>query len=175
MSTGEVPARFEKICRDRLPNFLGIVRKRMDDPFPLSRIAVSGVGEKTALSMFAEAYGIPISDFPGAYVLVENGGAIYVGISKHVARRLLQHLKGRTHFSASLAYKMAAMNGAGSARRSENMDDQTFMKRFRDAQERIGRCGVAVIEIDDPIELYLFEVFAALELGTLHYNRFETH
>ena len=55
------------------------------------------------------------------------------------------------------------------------MDDQTFMKRFRDAQERIGRCGVAVIEIDDPIELYLFEVFAALELGTLHYSRFETY
>ena len=69
MSTGEGPARFEKICRDRLPDYLEIVRKRMDNPFPLSRIAVSGVGEKTALSMVVEAFGMPVSDFPGAYVL----------------------------------------------------------------------------------------------------------
>jgi hypothetical protein len=68
MSIGEGPARFEKICRDRLPDYLGIVWKRMDNPFPLSRIAVSGVGEETALSMVAEAFGMPVSDFPGAYV-----------------------------------------------------------------------------------------------------------
>jgi hypothetical protein len=175
MSTGEGPARFEKICRDRLPDYLEIVGKRMDNPFPLSRIAVSGVGEKTALSMFAEAFGMPVSDFPGAYIFVENVGAIYVGISKHVVRRLVQHLKGKTHYSASLAYKMAAMDTGVTGRRSDNMNDPSFMDRFRASQERIGRCGVAVIEIDDPIELYLFEVFASLELGTLHYNHFETH
>jgi hypothetical protein len=93
MSTGEIPARFEKICRDRLPKYPGIVRKRMDDPFPLSRIAVSGVWEKTARSMFDESFGMPVSDFPGACVLVENGRAIYVGISKHVVR--LQNVHAR--------------------------------------------------------------------------------
>jgi len=167
--------RFEEICRDRLPEYLDALCERVVRPFPLSQITVAGVGEKTAISMITEAFGMPLSDFPGAYVLIENGSPIHVGISKHVVGRLVQHLKGKTHFSASLAYKMAVMDTSVSGRRSDNMNDPSFMDRFRVSQERIGRCGVAVIEIDDPIELYLFEVFASLEIRTLHYNHFETH
>jgi hypothetical protein len=49
-----------------------------------------------------------------------------------------------------------------------------FSELFRDAKERVGRMTVRVIEITDPIEQTLFEVYAALALAT-PYNDFENH
>jgi hypothetical protein len=34
---------------------------------------------------------------------------------------------------------------------------------------------VATIPIENPVELYLFEVYAALALGTSRWNTFRTH
>ena len=35
--------------------------------------------------------------------------------------------------------------------------------------------SVQVIEIDDPVDRSLFEIYAAVSLGTLTHNSFETH
>jgi hypothetical protein len=48
------------------------------------------------------------------------------------------------------------------------------MDLFLHAKERVSRMTVRVIEITDPIEQTLFEVYAALALGTV-YNVFENH
>ena len=40
---------------------------------------------------------------------------------------------------------------------------------------RIRGMDVAVIEIENPAELYLFEVYAAMELRSAMHNTFRTH
>jgi hypothetical protein len=47
------------------------------------------------------------SDFSGCYVLLDGTQPIYVGISRSVLNRLRQHLLGKDHFGASLAFAMA--------------------------------------------------------------------
>lgn len=36
-------------------------------------------------------------------------------------------------------------------------------------------CEIAILPISGSIELYLFECYAAIELGLHYYNRFDTH
>jgi hypothetical protein len=49
-----------------------------------------------------------------------------------------------------------------------------FRELFWQAKARVSRMTVRVVEIADPIEQTVFEVYAALALGT-RYNDFETH
>jgi hypothetical protein len=58
------------------------------------------------------------ADCSGCYVLLEKGDPFYVGISRKVASRLSQHVKGKTHFDASLAYAMACRCCEHSMRRA---------------------------------------------------------
>lgn len=114
-------------------------------------------------------------DFSGCYVLMEGGTAFYVGISRAVIARLIQHVRGRTHFDASLAYRMACRCRPHTMRRKAAMLDPEFGPASQREQERIAAMDVAVIEITDPVELYLFEVYCALELRTVMRNTFRTH
>jgi hypothetical protein len=50
-----------------------------------------------------------------------------------------------------------------------------FLNHFSQEQGRIRAMHVAVIEIENLVELYLFEVCAALELRTALHNSFRTH
>jgi hypothetical protein len=50
-------------------------------------------------------------------------------------------------------------------RRAEAMRDEKFLAAFEPEMARIRGLDVAVIDIENPVELYLFEVFAALELA----------
>lgn len=55
------------------------------------------------------------------------------------------------------------------------MGDATFKAAFAEAQQKIRGMSVAFIAIPNDLELYLFEVYAAMELGTAKYNSFRTH
>jgi len=55
------------------------------------------------------------------------------------------------------------------------MADVAFQDGFREAQSYLKGLQVAFLEIDNPLELYLFEAFAAMELDTCDWNTFETH
>jgi hypothetical protein len=115
------------------------------------------------------------SDFSGCYVLVENAEPFYVGISRKVATRLGQHVRGKTHFDASLAYAMACRCHPHKMPRADAMRHDVFRAAFDQEKARIRGMDVAVVEIDNPVELYLFEVYAALELRTALHNSFRTH
>ena len=108
-------------------------------------------------------------------MLVEKGDPFYVGISRKVASRLSQHVKGKTHFDASLAYAMACRCCEHSMRRAQAMADEKFLAAFEQERARIRAMDVAVVSIENPVELYLFEVYAALELRTALHNTFRTH
>lgn len=186
MLVDNTDASFDDIAQNRLPEHFGVLQERMANPFPMTRIAEHGVGVKTALGEIVAEYGLNReyvdSDFNGAYVYLEGGFPIYVGISQKVVTRLNQHVKGKTHYDASLAYRMAKrelfgtdeVNGSNN-QRQQNMDDKTFQAAFEEAKCRIAGFAVAVVDIENPIERYLFEVYAAMEMGTGEYNSFETH
>ena len=53
-------------------------------------------------------------------------------------------------------------------------NEPAFKDIFQEAKERVGRMNVRVVEISDPIEQTVFELYAALKLGT-PYNDFENH
>ena len=55
------------------------------------------------------------------------------------------------------------------------MADLRFTVAFTKAQARLRRFNVAYIEIENPLELYVSEAFAAIALGTHEWNTFRTH
>ncbi len=127
-------------------------------------------------------------DFPqrGIYAFYENGRPIYVGRTNRMKQRILDHGRpSSTHNSASFAFLMAvekaSMQGIDCANHSRNEleQDPKFAPLFSAAKERVRRMGIRVVAIDDAVEQTLFEVYAALQLGTMRqqggYNDFENH
>jgi hypothetical protein len=140
--------------------------------------AKSLIGMKSATKAALEVIG-RTKDFPGCYVFMDEVGneikPIYVGISRRVVRRLTQHLNTNTHHSATFAYRMACADFPHTMKRSEAMDDELFDQAFLAVKERMQRMRIAFIEIENDLELYLFEAYAAMELDTATWNTFRTH
>ena len=86
-----------------------------------------------------------------------------------------QHSTGSTEFNATLAYRMACEKVAHEMTRADAMKDPAFRAAFNEAQQLLRGCSVAFIEIKNPLELYLFEAYCAMELDTAAWNTFETH
>lgn len=55
------------------------------------------------------------------------------------------------------------------------MKDTDFLRAFAEAQALLLDCHVAFVEIENPLELYLFEAYCAMELDTCEWNTFRTH
>lgn len=137
-----------------------------------------GMGLASCRNKLFEGKQIPnLEDFPGVYVFLKNKIPFYVGISQHVIQRIMQHLKGKNHFSSSLCYKLGAdhfakINGTphGGGRQGLPFNEYGEL-----AKKELMLCDVAFYKVECSIELYLFEVYLALKLGTLNYNSFKTH
>lgn len=82
-----------------LPGNMARLRAALDAPVSMSSFCKRGFGIKSILSGLRRS-----SDFSGCYVLLREGEPFYVGISRTVVQRLRQHVTGKTHFDASLAY-----------------------------------------------------------------------
>jgi len=142
----------------------------MADAMPANRLVGFGSASKAALSVVGREV-----DFPGCYVFIDAVRPVYVGISRGVVKRLVQHLNSNTHYSASLVYRMASEDYPHEMKRDQAMRDEQFRKVFVAAQERLRTLHVAFIEIGNDLELYLFEVYAAMQLDTDTWNTFRTH
>jgi hypothetical protein len=114
-------------------------------------------------------------DFSGCYVLSEPSRPVYVGISRKVLTRVRQHMLGKTHFDANLAYSIAQRNCPTGGQRATAMESECFKAAFSEAQAYLRRLHVAAVQIDNPLELYVFEAFASMALGTSEWNSFRTH
>jgi hypothetical protein len=55
------------------------------------------------------------------------------------------------------------------------MEDADFQAEFVKAQQYLRGLSVAFIEIDNPLELYVFEAYASMALETSEWNSFRTH
>ncbi len=165
---------FEELAATVLPAHMARMQSALADPRQMGAFAQSGVGVKALLKEFELR-----QDFSGCYVLQENEKPIYVGISRGVIGRLRQHVFGKTHFDASLAFRIAMKKHpdetVAKLTRSTAMLDPLFGTSFAEAQAYLRSLQVAWVEIENPLELYLFEPYCAFELDTHQWNSFRTH
>ena len=161
---------FAEMARTILPDHMARLRPVLATSLPLSSFCRAGIGVRSILLELGRR-----NDFSGCYVLLREGKPFYVGISRTVVQRLRQHVTGKTHFDASLAYLMATDKTGHEMRRADAMQDAAFREAFNEAQALLRACSVAFIEISNPLELYLFEAYCAMELDTAEWNTFVTH
>ena len=118
----------------------------------------------------------------GIYVFYDEVDVpIYVGRSNRLRSRLLEHgRQSSLHNSATFAFILAMEDCTTqkyvfpTKQRGLLQKVPEFRERFVDAKKRVSSMRVRVIEITDPVEQTIFEVYAALALGTRH-NSFENH
>jgi len=126
-----------------------------------------------------------LTDVPvkGIYVFYEKDSPIYVGRSgkQPMKTRIKQHANPWSNsntapFAFNIAKKNAERKGIDLNRtRAELEKDVEFKNLFAQAKERVRRMSVRVIEVDDDLVQTIFEVYAAMSLGTMEYNKFSTH
>ena len=114
----------------------------------------------------------------GIYVLYEDETPLYVGRTGRMKARLKEHgAQSSSHFSASFAFilakEKALLNNVDCKRSRKQLQDCPDFA-FNEAKGRVSNMRFKCIEINDSIEQTLFEVYAAIELETLH-NSFEPH
>lgn len=165
---------FDEIARFVLPAYMEQLRERIQSPYNMSDFAVKGVGPVTMQTKLG------LDHNPrGCYVLLDQDQPVYVGISKHVITRLIEHVRGTDHFTATLVYKIATTHHPHNTTAAKAIKDPQFLLHFEDARKYLLSLNVVFVEIDNPLELYLFEPYCALELDTGFeaggWNTFETH
>jgi hypothetical protein len=117
---------------------------------------------------------------PGVY-LFSDRKPVYVGQTRNLRVRLRNHTGAKaTENQASFAFlisKVKAETAGIDLNRTRKIleADPDFSDHFRKAKERVAKMNVRWIELDDPIERTLFEMYAALALDTVAFNSFETH
>jgi hypothetical protein len=124
--------------------------------------------------------GSSFPDSPAVYVFFENETAVHVGRTNKLRRRVQGH-GSRSHYSATFAFKetrrltdnvRASYRKIGS--RAALMEDAHFCGEFERQRERLKKFGIKYLVVDDPIDQYLLELYAALEYKT-SLTEFDNH
>jgi len=118
----------------------------------------------------------------GIYVFYdEYDHPLYVGRTDRMHERLREHsLPSSTHTSATFAFLLAKEIVAGNDAidihmpRKDLERDPRFKSLYTLAKKRVSKMKMRAIEIPDPVDQTLFEVYAALELKA-PYNDWENH
>ncbi|MDQ3609378.1 MAG: GIY-YIG nuclease family protein [Actinomycetota bacterium] len=122
-----------------------------------------------------------VTDGPGIYLFSDGERPVYVGQSRKLRTRLRQHTgatnrQNQASFAFNLAKREAALAGVDVKRTRTLLEaDPAFVPHFDAARAGVAAMTVRFIELTDPIERTLFEVYAALALDTAEFNSFETH
>jgi hypothetical protein len=161
---------FEDLAQTVLPGYMEKLRAALIKPYAASLFAEDKCGPATIAKKLDLA-----GDFSGCYVLLNGNVPFYVGISRVVLARLRQHVTGKSHYDASLVYAIARKRFSIKNKRSIDMANPEFNAAFVEEQLRLRSRFVAFIEITNPLELYIFEPYAAMSLGTHEWNTFRTH
>lgn len=131
---------------------------------------------ETSLYEYTTKSGKIKKDFKGLYVFFHDKTPIYVGISKGVIGRILQHVKGHSHNTSTLAYTIGILRHQlltgekyiGARKEFDFKANVTPVKEFLLKQR------IAFLPVQNTEELYLFEIYCAMQLQCF-LNKFETH
>ena len=121
----------------------------------------------------------------GIYVFYEDGKPIYVGrvgkASKQTIRsRIGQHTRPSSgHNQATFAFRLLqedldVVTGHGAPLTRQALAEK-HADKFREMKQRVRNMMVRAVEIEDSPTQAVFEVYAALVLGTTRHNNFDTH
>ena len=116
------------------------------------------------------------TDFSGLYIFLNDTTPFYVGISKGVIGRILQHTKGHSHNTSTLAYNIGLIRYellTGKKHLGERKE-LNFKTEVEPVKQFLLRQKIAFLPIENPEELALFEIFCSMKLKTV-LNKFETH
>lgn len=113
------------------------------------------------------------------YVFFHEGKAEHVGRTRNLQGRIRGHLSD-SHYSASFAFKQtrrqlslaATYKPEGS--RSALFAEEGFRTAFREQSERLRGMTMRFLPVGCPVDQYLLELYAAMELG-LNLDEFDTH
>ena len=162
---------FLNLATTILPKHMKRLQNAMERPLSATVFSQPGQG----VASVAATLGLK-TDFSGCYVLLDGSTPIYVGISRGVINRLRQHMIGTNHFSASLAYAMTKKgHGVPVGTRNMAMKDVDFGASFAQTQLYLRGLSIGFVDIENSLELYVFEAYAAMELRTAEWNTFRTH
>lgn len=161
---------FQTLSNEILPDHFKRLLETLSHPLTAETLIGFKSATREALLRVSKS-----KDFSGCYVFLENNKPIYVGISRKVISRLVQHLNYDSHYSASLVYRMAKGACPHNMKRDQAMNDKIFQIAFAEEQKRLQKMSFVTIEIDNDLELYLFEVYASMQLDTGTWNSFRTH
>lgn len=118
---------------------------------------------------------------PAIYVFLENGKPVHVGRTRNLKKRSRGHI-AKSHYSASFAFKRARI-ATGNEKASYKVEgsrnalvaaDSPFLTEFTRQIELVKLMQVKFLHVEDPIDQYLLELYAAMEYGT-SMSEFDTH
>jgi hypothetical protein len=121
-----------------------------------------------------------IPTVPGIY-LFSDTRPVYVGQTRNLRTRLGNHTAPTsTENQASFAFLISKVDadtaGIDLKRTRKVLEaDPDFAEHFKRAKARVSKMNVRWIELEDPIERTLCEIYVALALDTVAFNSFETH
>ncbi|OYW82642.1 MAG: hypothetical protein B7Z26_02690 [Asticcacaulis sp. 32-58-5] len=116
---------------------------------------------------------------PALYVFYLGDRAVHVGRTRNLRQRMTGH-RSNSHYSASFAFKLAraATGIEPTYRKGEGraalMLDPVFKPAFDAALLQVKGMKVQYLEVKDPLDQYMLELYAALELNT-SLSEFDTH
>lgn len=116
----------------------------------------------------------------GIYVFYENDQAQYVGRTDRMRQRLQEHVRpSSNHLTATFAFIIAKREATSAGidttiNRNALCENPQFKDLFAQSKERVRNMSIRYVEIEHPVDQYLFEVYAADVLDT-PYNEFENH
>ena len=138
-----------------------------------------GIGKKASYKLLKSKFTqLEKENLKGIYVFWYKEEAFYTGISRVVIKRIIQHIKGSSHFSSSLCYTMGKdryeeISGKKHSGTRKELDFKKYSEPYKKFLKE--KCQVSLLPIKSSIELYLFEVYVAVELNLHYYNKFDTH
>ena len=131
--------------------------------------------------------GAALPEIKGVYCFYEDGKPLYVGRSRNIRKRVLQHRRQSSgHNTAQFAFNIAKIHFSEEFKRkypNKDIDkfgreklakDPDFNAKFAAAKNCVREMSVRFVKIKDPIEQTIFEVYAHIKLET-DFNDFETH
>ncbi len=116
---------------------------------------------------------------PAVYAFFEGDTCVYVGRTRNLQNRIRGHLSN-SHYSETFAFKEARSKLGLSAtyRKGEGrgflFNQPEFQSEFQAQRQRLEGATLRFLSIQNEIDQYLFELYAALELGT-PLIEFDTH
>ena len=121
----------------------------------------------------------------GVYVFYEDGKPMYVGrvgsnSKQTVCQRIRQHtIPSSGHNQATFAFRLLQEDLGLPVGHESDMTRpelaEKYEAQFSAQKQRVRNMEVRVVEVTDSMVQAVFEIYAALTLGTTRYNRFDTH